>query len=105
MLLAQVQWFTGAISASAISTGAIRYNVLFYDLLAIYGVLSQSRICRNLRVFGANFFVAIYASVLFKSLFATPILLCVIITKRYKTTSGTLWVVLKPPTEPPQGSL
>ena len=28
----------------------------FYGWLAIYGVLSRSRICRNLRFFGANFF-------------------------------------------------
>ena len=28
----------------------------FYGWLAIYGVLSQSRICRNLHFFGANFF-------------------------------------------------
>ena len=39
----------------------------------MYGVLSRSQICRNLHVFGAIFCGNLYASVLFKSLFATLI--------------------------------
>ena len=49
---------TGTMSTSSISTIRLRlcYFSGFYGWLAIYGVLLQSRICRNLRFFGANFF-------------------------------------------------
>ena len=50
-------------------------NVIIYvfcrelDNFVIYDVLSQIGKCRNLRVFGANFLGAKFASVLFNSLF------------------------------------